>query len=674
MDHVRAIASRTESLLRQIDLETRADSLRALNERLESDDFRVLVIGEFKRGKSTLINALLGEEVLPSSAVPCTAVINEIMYGETKRARIHFRTDFVVQGSATKSLPDEVQRHIQRHARGAIPPLDIVVSDLKSYVTIRDPANDHSESVFESPYSHVEIEWPLELCKAGVRIVDSPGLNEHTTRTNVTKGYLSRADAIVFVISCQSPVSKTELDYINSPIRAAGYEDIFFVANRFDGMKRPKERDEMVRHVQQKLGVLTSFGNDGIFFVSALDALDGKLENDPARIASSKVPEFSQKLAHHLTHNRGSIKLLAPLKTTTEAIVEARTAIPEIRKTLDMTVSEFEERYERLRPTLESSRARRHQLVTKLELDRMALRNEVETLVQSRQDSLCRSIGLWFEELERSEVFTQKFSPLSPKESSKAIAKEAIELLSAKLQSEQNAWQNDTLVPLVKHRVESLHDTMERHAHAILTDLDLATTRFYGNDVSDELDQKDVPTLERIAAAAGGFIVGGVGSATLGATFGYKEMLKSLIPALGVGFTLGILGILNPLVLIPALFAAGGIQGLMAAGSTARKMRAHVRDKLVDKLTASSGRMASEFADSVFECTEQIQLTVAQGLDVEIKTAEERVAAARRDLNQNREEVRQKRSALDDIYAEFAELEARCRQIQASLQPSLFGD
>ncbi len=50
-----------------------------------------MVLGEFKRGKSTFINALLGEEVLPSSAIPCTAVINEVKWGEQQRAILHFR-------------------------------------------------------------------------------------------------------------------------------------------------------------------------------------------------------------------------------------------------------------------------------------------------------------------------------------------------------------------------------------------------------------------------------------------------------------------------------------------------------------------------------------------------------------------------------------------------------
>jgi hypothetical protein len=63
---------------------------------------------------------------------------------------------------------------------------------------------DPREMLLESPYEKVELFWPLELLKNGVEIIDSPGLNEHATRTKVTMDYLRRADAILMVLNAQA--------------------------------------------------------------------------------------------------------------------------------------------------------------------------------------------------------------------------------------------------------------------------------------------------------------------------------------------------------------------------------------------------------------------------------------------------------------------------------------
>jgi ribosome biogenesis GTPase A len=64
-------------------------TLNQLAERVQAENFKVLVLGEFKRGKSTFINAMLSEEVLPAKAPPCTAIINEVKWGTARRAVLH---------------------------------------------------------------------------------------------------------------------------------------------------------------------------------------------------------------------------------------------------------------------------------------------------------------------------------------------------------------------------------------------------------------------------------------------------------------------------------------------------------------------------------------------------------------------------------------------------------
>lgn len=67
------------------------EQIKALVDRLDAARLRVLVAGEAKRGKSTLINALLGRDVLPSGVTPLTAVATTVRYGDDSRVEVAFR-------------------------------------------------------------------------------------------------------------------------------------------------------------------------------------------------------------------------------------------------------------------------------------------------------------------------------------------------------------------------------------------------------------------------------------------------------------------------------------------------------------------------------------------------------------------------------------------------------
>lgn len=70
--------------------------VRTLAEKIEKQEMTVSVIGQFKRGKSTLVNGILGDKVMPVGIVPVTAVVTTVKYGEEKTARVHFENGAVV--------------------------------------------------------------------------------------------------------------------------------------------------------------------------------------------------------------------------------------------------------------------------------------------------------------------------------------------------------------------------------------------------------------------------------------------------------------------------------------------------------------------------------------------------------------------------------------------------
>ncbi len=165
------------------------EALLDLKNKLESDNFKVLVIGEFKNGKSTFINSLMGKKVLPAYSTPCTAVINEVVYGKAERAMLYFKNPLPEEMST--DIEPRAMQYIKKYEGKEIPPMQLDVADLEDYVAIPDPTKDQADAIKELPYSKVVLEYPIELCHDGIEIIDSPGLNENGTRTKVTEEYLN---------------------------------------------------------------------------------------------------------------------------------------------------------------------------------------------------------------------------------------------------------------------------------------------------------------------------------------------------------------------------------------------------------------------------------------------------------------------------------------------------
>ena len=108
------------------------DKIARIIERLKEQRLKILFAGQFKTGKSTLINAMLGQEVLPADVMPCTAVITEIEYAENPRAVLHFKQN---KQARTTGLNPDIAAHLEKYANSEIPPMEIDLQDLASLRT-----------------------------------------------------------------------------------------------------------------------------------------------------------------------------------------------------------------------------------------------------------------------------------------------------------------------------------------------------------------------------------------------------------------------------------------------------------------------------------------------------------------------------------------------------------
>lgn len=128
------IISDTIGISENLDLTDAVNNLSILKNKLDSSVFRVMVVGTFKNGKSTFINAMLGRYVLPSYATPATAIISEVKYGTQKRAVLYFANP--LPEKLHSSIPSDIKSYINRNNGKNIPPMEIPYDSLEDYATI----------------------------------------------------------------------------------------------------------------------------------------------------------------------------------------------------------------------------------------------------------------------------------------------------------------------------------------------------------------------------------------------------------------------------------------------------------------------------------------------------------------------------------------------------------
>ena len=283
---------RLANLAEQFNSEQIRDEARSAAERIVEGRFYVACVGQFKRGKSTLLNALIGEAVLPSGVVPVTAVPTILRFGESHGARVRLRS-----GEWT----------------------EIDVGEIEDYVSeARNPEN--SKEV-----AGLEVFVPSRLLAEGMCLVDTPGLGSvFAGNTAATHAFLPHVDAAVVVIGADPPIAGDELALVENV--AKDVPDILFVLNKADRVTGP-ERDAAVSFARQVLQERLGRTVPAIFEISALEQLEhGGSQRDWAQLVDALerlVERSGRRLVRDAAHRsvrRLSGQLLAVIKEERDAL------------------------------------------------------------------------------------------------------------------------------------------------------------------------------------------------------------------------------------------------------------------------------------------------------------------------------------------------------------------
>jgi ribosome biogenesis GTPase A len=255
--------------------EPKQAAARELQALLAEDAFQLAVVGQFSRGKSTLMNAILGGAYLPTGALPMTSVVTSVRYGSRPRVLI-------------------------RRAGGAFP-IDTSLDELARFVAQASSEREELRVVA------AEVEVPAEILRLGFCFVDTPGIGSAiAANTATTESFLPRADAVLFVTSFDAPLSSAEMELLDT-VRAH-VEKLFVVVNKRD-LVGAAEADRILRYVGNQLSADADGETVAVFATSARHALEARTAGDRPRAAASGVPDLERSLIRFLTSEKSQVFL-----------------------------------------------------------------------------------------------------------------------------------------------------------------------------------------------------------------------------------------------------------------------------------------------------------------------------------------------------------------------------
>jgi small GTP-binding protein len=215
--------------------------------KISDEKFNLVVVGQFKRGKSTLINALVGENILPTAVVPLTSIVTTLHHGTDEKITVSF-----------------ADGHAETIGRGR----------LSDYVTEKsNPGNVRN-------VEQVDVELPCEFLRSGFYLVDTPGVGSiYAHNTDVANQFLPESDATIFLMTADQPLSIGEVEFLRNVREHV--TKIFFVLNKVDLLSE-SERHESAAFIKDSLSKELSIPHDAIrlFLVSAKSALNNQKEGD----------------------------------------------------------------------------------------------------------------------------------------------------------------------------------------------------------------------------------------------------------------------------------------------------------------------------------------------------------------------------------------------------------
>lgn len=631
------------------------EKIKTLKEKNQSKNFKVLVMGEFSAGKSTMINALIGEPILPERALTATAIITEIKYGAEKKAVIY---------------------PIKGRWKGGDAPFEVPVTELRKYLLINHnigdadgkDTNTMEGNVIASPFERAEVFMPLDILKDGVEIIDSPGLNDPASHGDITHKYLPNVHAIIYCVNGLRAYSQSEKVVIENLI-LKHFTTPMFLVTRFDNVcednensgGEPEELDifrktvtaDLAKHTDLVKSQYTSILNgNGIFFVSSRDAKRAKHSSpwDTDLLEKSGYKDFERYLSDYLIKCKGddlSRMIVEGIRTVGN---DAIMSLNEQYNAADLSLEEFEKRMHDVKAKMDSAKAQAELFVKNFELELNKALNELKSTCKVLPKEAYDQIDEWRSTYQCS----VKKEMLHPKRTAEAIAKEFEIHMQAQYESFATEWTENVLKPEVYKKMKKIGENLKNRAgeldetiNDIKVELNLTHTS------PDEMSS----TGSKVASVVYGLLTFDVIGAGSGMVVGMEGLIQGIVANIGINLVL--LLVFGSTVGLPIVIAGEIAQILISGGRNRAIMEKKVCNKIVEeyKRILSDPAEVDTMVDNMYNQLEtefsKISDEAKESAFADIKQIERETKQLHKDKKKGEEAVRERKANINTWIADI---------------------
>jgi len=369
-------------VMTQLELSKQAEQAKEASDRIKSHVFSVGIMGEFKRGKSTVINALLGAEIAPSDVVPASATLNRITYGMKPKATIVYK-----DGRREEVPVDKIADYVTKITEGAAATAELV--------------------------DQAVVEYPCQFCQNNVEIIDTPGLNDDERMDAISEAVIPRLDAVVLVLSAGSPFSKSEAEFVRNKLMTSDVTRLIVLVNRIDTIYSEKDRTRILDSIREKIvreildRTASIHGEDSklyhdtkdkladiqLYPISAIQALTGRTENDPELVEKSGILAFEDRLRRLLTQERGILEIVRVSGVITTLLSEGENALGLRMSALEMSTDEFLKNQKEAEEKIKQLREGKKEEKERIRRKGVDIRNQMDGIVEEKYTDLERRIN-----------------------------------------------------------------------------------------------------------------------------------------------------------------------------------------------------------------------------------------------------------------------------------------
>lgn len=274
--------------------ETGEEQCRALIVKLAEDRFNLVVVGQFKRGKSSLMNAIIGRDLLPTGLLPLTSAITTLCFGPQEKVYLK-RSGWVFEQ-------------------------EINFSELPEYVTEQgNPGN--TKGVIEA-----RVELPIPFLRRGLFFIDTPGIGStRSENTATTYAFLPQSDAVIFVTSVEAPLSEPEEAFLRDVQHYA--RRLFVVVNKVD-LLAEKEVDSVFDYIKTGVARILGSSDIRIYPLSARLALESKLHSGNPNVGQKGLEILEVDLEKFLAEEKSQLLLISILDQLLRIVSGAVATLP----------------------------------------------------------------------------------------------------------------------------------------------------------------------------------------------------------------------------------------------------------------------------------------------------------------------------------------------------------